>query len=184
MEIGWLMIDDPFFKRTCSCTNCMCCWQYAWPNNTFGIKTKYYFFFSDLNIEAEQNLQVSFENIRFAICDEIWMYGQKILVMMDKRLRQLKPDKQDEPFGGVFYIFMATWLIPVRDHALHMPEKFISTMVCSQTGDVRKDWKSFFCCCCWIRQNGLEQEEFRKVLSNIANGCVCESDYKFLQTRF
>jgi PIF1-like helicase len=47
------------------------------------------------------SLQSTFRGRRFLIIDEKSMIPLKTLAMMDQRLRQIFPEKQDEFFGGI-----------------------------------------------------------------------------------
>ena len=66
-------------------------------------------------------LQEKFEPVELLEIDEKSMIGQYFLYMVDARLRELKPNTGDLPFGGVSVIVMGDFaqLPPVQDIPLY-----------------------------------------------------------------
>ena len=90
------------------------------------------------------------------------MSGQKLLAVMEKNLLQLKPDKQDENFGGVFLYLCGdiSELLPVLDRALFRPTN--SSQQWSFYGRaIFECIEKVFLLKTVMRQTGLKLEEFR-----------------------
>ncbi|XP_054290775.1 uncharacterized protein LOC129005792 [Macrosteles quadrilineatus] len=141
--------------------------------------------FNELQGENERNLQILFENVRVVVCDEISMCGQKLLAMIDKRLRQAKPEDQDEVFGGLIVYLCGDMaqLLPVQDRALFMPAD-LSNQWYTHGRFVYEHIQKVFQLKTIMRQAGEEQSHFRAALNNIARGTITEEDYKFFSSRF
>ncbi|XP_054260005.1 uncharacterized protein LOC128984689 [Macrosteles quadrilineatus] len=142
--------------------------------------------FNELQGENERNLQILFENVRVVVCDEISMCGQKLLAMIDKRLRQAKPEDQDEVFGGLIVYLCGDMaqLLPVQDRALFMPADLSNQWSFKHGRFVYEHIQKVFQPKTIMRQAGEEQSHFRDVLNNIAHGKITEEDYKFFSSRF
>ena len=54
----------------------------------------------------ELELQLRLKNCGLLIIDEKSMVGQKLLMSIDKHLRMARPEKQDQPFGGLSVILI------------------------------------------------------------------------------
>ena len=85
--------------------------------------------YADLSNASLHELQAFFAHIRFVIIDEKSMIGLKVLSTIDNRLRQIVPDRADQPFGGLNLLLCGDFfqLPPVSGHALfartaHGPE--------------------------------------------------------------
>ena len=54
-------------------------------------------------------LQRRFRGIGLIVIDEKSMMGQQRLVMIDQRLKQIRPHREDTAFGGVSIIILGDW---------------------------------------------------------------------------
>lgn len=75
---------------------------------------------------AQSSLQESFKETAVLVIDEKSMIGQKTFFHVSERLKEAKPHRADEPFGGLTVVLLGDWkqLPPVMDHPLyHTPCK-------------------------------------------------------------
>ena len=110
-----------------------------------------------------------------------------MLYMIDKRLREVKPEKSTEPFGGVSVILMGDFaqLEPVKDEPLYTQntklkrisewqahgrllfQKFDKTIIFDEQ----------------MRQVGEDQKQFNELLNRVADAETTLEDWKLLKTR-
>ena len=67
-----------------------------------------------------KHLQETFKNIKVIIIDEVSMMGKRMLINIDRRLREAS-GKNDKPFGDYYVIFVGDFqqLPPVGDQAVY-----------------------------------------------------------------
>ena len=75
----------------------------------------------DLNGERLKKLQKKLEGVSYLIIDEKSMVGRRMLALIDMRLRQAFPQKQNQVFGGLSVILVGDFgqLPPVRDEPMY-----------------------------------------------------------------
>jgi ATP-dependent DNA helicase PIF1 len=66
-------------------------------------------------------MQLKFKHVCLLVIDEKSMIGQKQLFYVHKRLQEERPDKGNEPFGGLSIVLLGDWkqLPPVLDSPLY-----------------------------------------------------------------
>lgn len=71
--------------------------------------------------ETLHRLQQDLSDIHFLFLDEMSMIGLKLLSIIDYRLREIRPQYTDSPFGGVSVILFDDFgqLPPIADAALY-----------------------------------------------------------------
>jgi ATP-dependent exoDNAse (exonuclease V) alpha subunit len=144
--------------------------------------------FTSLSSAAEREFQIEFESCKFIIIDEFSMIGCSLMNMMDKRMRQAKPNFSHEPFGNVFvYLFGDVMqLPPVMDRSLYSDVS--SNNPSANEGHLT--YRSFqHCQILSINQRLLagqsaEQQIFRGILDRISRGLSTQEDWCKLSSRF
>uniref|UniRef100_T1IVW9 ATP-dependent DNA helicase n=1 Tax=Strigamia maritima TaxID=126957 RepID=T1IVW9_STRMM len=139
--------------------------------------------FTDLTGESLMQFQQSMQNIRYVIIDEMSMLGLNLLLKIDQRLRQAKPESADVQFDGLFVYLFGDFaqLPPVGDKPLY------STVYLNHHVQAKALYLSFkkaFILTSIMRQVGDDQIQFKHVLFHIANGCIDMDDYNLISTRF
>ena len=138
------------------------------------------------NLPAEKirDMQKDFEDVHLLLIDEKSMVGLCILCMIDKRLREVKPENSKKPFGGVSSIFMGDFaqLEPVKDQPLYSSKKDISQYqavgrLLFQMFDQTIIFDQ------QMRQIGEDQKEFNELLNRLAAAETTLGDWKLLKTR-
>ena len=86
-------------------------------------------------------LQKEFETVELLVINEKSMIGQFLFYMIEARLRELKPNSGDEPFGGVSVIMMGDFaqLPPVKDFALFQPNSKETSTYQTKGGQLFQD---------------------------------------------
>ena len=143
--------------------------------------------FTSLSPVAEREFQNEFASCKFIIVDEFSMIGCSLMNMMDKRMRQAKPEFSHEPFGNVFvYLFGDLMqLPPVMDRQLY--SHVSSNNPSANEGHLA--YRTFQHCQILSinqRQAGqcAEQEIFRGILNRISRGLSTQEDWCKLSSRF
>ncbi|XP_067138715.1 uncharacterized protein [Centruroides vittatus] len=79
----------------------------------------------DFNGEAAQRFRIETKSLKFVVIDEMSMIGARTLYVIERRSREINPEK-DEPFGGFFTYLFGNFrqLPPVKDTPLYS-SKFI-----------------------------------------------------------
>ena len=129
-------------------------------------------------------LQENLKDKKIIIIDEVSMLGKKMLMYIDKRLKE-GSGKQDEPFGGFNIIFVGDFqqLPPIGDTPIYDGDSSESFLLYSAIEDAVVLQKS-------QRQQGENPDQiaFRRILSRCteteADGGLQEEDWHVLQTRF
>jgi hypothetical protein len=67
------------------------------------------------------DLQQRFKHVGVLVIDEKSMMGQKVFYFLNKRLQEARPEKADQPFGGLSLVLLGDWkqLPPVLDTPLY-----------------------------------------------------------------
>ncbi|XP_008182473.1 ATP-dependent DNA helicase PIF1-like [Acyrthosiphon pisum] len=136
---------------------------------------------NELNGESERNFQETILNIRVSIIDEMSMVGVRVLVNIDKRLRQAFPEKQESAFDGTILYLLGDFnqLPPVLDRSLLAPSNTsIGTSV------LFEQFTKVFELTEILRQTGDSQQQFRETLQRMTLGSLEQIDYKVLKNRF
>ncbi|CAI6353038.1 unnamed protein product [Macrosiphum euphorbiae] len=139
---------------------------------------------NELNGESERNFQETTRNIRVCVIDEMSMVGVRVLVNIDKRLRQAFPEKQESAFGGTILYLLGDFnqLPPVLDRSLLAPS---NTSITSVYGRVLfEQFTKVFELTEIMRQTGDSQQQFRETLQRMALGSLEQFDYEVLKNRF
>ena len=132
-------------------------------------------------------LQKEFETVELLVIDEKSMIGQFLFYMIEARLRELKPNSGDEPFGGVSVIMMGDFaqLPPVKDFALFQPFSNATSTYQTKGGQLFKDHfmepGNSIIFDQIMRQNGDDQKEFRETLDAISSGNLKREQWKKLE---
>ena len=137
----------------------------------------------DLNPVALREMQNNFQNTELLTIDEKSMIGLELLSLINHRLKELKPDRCNEPFGGVSIILMGDFsqLPPVGDKPLYATKKLNNAQA---TGSILYNtFNRGMVFTEIMRQIGDEEKEFRDILGKIAKGLFKEEDWKWLATR-
>ena len=144
----------------------------------------------DLSGDRLRELQDDFKETELLVIDEKSMIGQYTFYMIDARLRQAKPDKANQPFGGVSIILMGDFaqLGPVRDQPL-----FMSPDEKSKSGTNPQVLSGYHLFMNHFSKNSLifdevmrqgpDQKEFKEILDRLANGKLTLLDWKILRRR-
>ena len=121
------------------------------------------------------------KNVAVLVIDEKSMLGQKTLWMISQRLKEARPEAQDQPFGGVSVVLLGDFkqLPPVGDSAMY-----------NNSGG---DWiagynlyRHFKRCIIFKkvqRQEGDDQKQFREELERLGNGEFTHEDWRRWQSR-
>ncbi|XP_074603973.1 uncharacterized protein LOC141857379 [Brevipalpus obovatus] len=134
-----------------------------------------------LNGEAARKFQNEMRQLKFVIIDEMSMIGARLLNVVERRLREIKPGV-DEPFGGLFIYLFGDFrqLPPVKDSPLYS-SIFFDEMA-SQGKIAFKQFHKFIELSQSHRQDA-SQASFIRVLDNLANGTFTHEDLCLLSTR-
>jgi ATP-dependent DNA helicase PIF1 len=136
--------------------------------------------------------------------DEKSMIGQKTLFYIHKRLQEAKPDRDDEPFGGMSIVLLGDWkqLPPVLDSPLYQdPSELQGQTEAAWKKDQEKKtdakgqqfkaqghqpYRKFDKSVIFTkvqRQDGEAQAEFRIELDHLGKGTLSMADYQRWQCR-
>ena len=147
----------------------------------------------ELSGDPLRDLQESFKGTELIVIDEKSMIGQYTFYMIDARLRQAKPEKGNEPFGGVSIILMGDFaqLSPVRDQPLFMqPDENNNKSKCSTNPQVLSGYHLFMnhfsgnsLIFDEVMRQGPDQKEFKECLDRLANGKLTLDDWEYLRKR-
>ena len=133
--------------------------------------------------KTEERLQKEFAKLKFVIIDEFSMIGCNMLSMIDQRLRQITA-KTHRSFGGL-YVYMfgdIKQLPPVKDKPLFMQE--LSNMPSSLAGRLLFTTFDKYCVLQEsMRQQGVEQNQFRNFLDRLADCGSDDPDFDYLEQR-
>ena len=125
-----------------------------------------------------------FKACQLVVIDEKSMIGLYTLYVIDKRLKEVKPENAMLPFGGVSVIIMGDFaqLPPVGDSPLFTSNPRLSHFQC--TGKLLfKEFDRTIIFDEIMRQEGEDQKEFRQILDRLANGELKKDDWNILKTR-
>jgi len=141
-----------------------------------------------LSPEVLRRIQRDLENTKFLFLDEMSMIGLRLFAKIDFRLRQIFPQNNNRPFGGVFVVLFGDFgqLPPVGDRALyHTPNETESASVQLGSRLYKDNFRKSFHLTQQMRQRGQSEQDikFATVLSNLRFGTVTKDDWRFLQSR-
>ena len=134
-----------------------------------------------LDANRLKGLQEKFQRVAVLIVDEKSMIGQKTFWMMSERLKEARPQTQDQPFGGVSLVLLGDFkqLPPVGDSAIHH----------NSGGDWVAGYNLYrhFTNCIIFkkvqRQQGEDQKQFREELERLGNGEFSKEDWRRWESR-
>ncbi|GBC15565.1 ATP-dependent DNA helicase PIF1 [Rhizophagus irregularis DAOM 181602=DAOM 197198] len=140
----------------------------------------------DLNGERLKKLQKKLEGVEYLIIDEKSMVGRRMLALIDMRLRQAFPQKQNKVFGGRSIILVGDFgqLPPVRDEPMYSK---ISRDTLSNEGiKTYRQFREVYKLDVIQRQSGDSdvQRKFRAILLRMRDGESTLDDWKELTTQF
>ena len=139
----------------------------------------------DLRGESLRELQDKFKNSELLVIDEKSMVGLYMLYIIDKRLRDIKPNNAHLPFGGVSVILMGDFaqLPPIGDKPLFYtnPTKLTHYQVLGKALFDNFSKTTIFKEI--MRQQGEDQKEFRDILDRLSNGQFTKDDWFVLKQR-
>ena len=141
--------------------------------------------FKDLEGERLNKIQQSLLTMEYLIIDEMSMVGRKMFGQVDRRLRQVFPNRSDQLIGGCSCLLFGDigQLPPVMDLPLYTtsPSSALSDLgfKAYQMSNQAVVLDQI------MRQAGqdLSQVLFREILIRLRNGETTESDWKHLMTR-
>ena len=141
-----------------------------------------------LLLETLRRLQRDIQHIHFLFLDEMSMIGLKLLLLIDHRLRELRPQYRDIPFGGVSVVLFGDFgqLPPVMDTALYQSVTNRSPSVIQDTSKLYYDsFTRAFNLTQQMRQQGQDEMDirFQGALSRLRTGMVTKDDWEFFQSR-
>ena len=138
----------------------------------------------NLSGDLLRDLQVFFRSCQLLVIDEKSMIGLYTLYIIDKRLREVKPNSAMLPFGGVSVIIMGDFaqLPPVGDTPLFSCKGHLSHFQCIGKA-LFKHFDKTIIFDEIMRQQGDDQKNFRQILERLANGNLTKDDWFFLKTR-
>ena len=144
----------------------------------------------DLSPNLLHQLQLDWKNTQLLAIDEKSMVGLDTLNMINKRLREVKPDAFNTPFGGVSIVLMGDFaqLPPVGDKPLYFKGKVgkgkndisvtqSKAAALYQLFDIAVHFTEI------MRQQGPEEQWFREMLGRIVDGTFSMADWRALQTQ-
>ena len=136
--------------------------------------------YKSLSSDRLYDLQQKFRNIGVLILDEKSMIGQRLFHMVDMRLREIFPSKNDIFFGGLSIILIGDWkqLPPVGDSPL-----FDSKSKCPAGFNIYCEFKDVITFNKVERQTGDSQKQFREELERLGAGKFSEHDWHKWKTR-
>jgi ATP-dependent DNA helicase PIF1 len=146
------------------------------------IKTKKY---ENLTLENKRYLQNHFKDVGFLIIDEKSMIGLRILYFLDRRLREIFPDV-DEDFGGINVILMGDFyqLPTVGETPLYFSTK-VNDPVITQGQRLYRRFNETITLDVVKRQAGLDSRAvaFRECLDRLRIDQITIRDWELLSTR-
>jgi ATP-dependent DNA helicase PIF1 len=142
--------------------------------------------FHPLSTDALMDLQSAWSACKYIVIDEISMVGQKMMGMVDSRLRQIFPDCSSQWFGGRSMLFFGDLgqLSPVCDRSLYIapttkaPSK---TDTSSQGRLAYLQISEAFFLDTVVRQS--DDATLRDILLHIHDGKITKKDWETLVTR-
>ena len=141
--------------------------------------------FKPLEGKRLQTIQQMLAAVDYIIIDEMSMVGRKMFGQVDRRLRQVFPERSEELFGGRSCLLTGDWgqLPPVMDLPLYTT---VSRTELSDLGTI--DYHLFDHAVVLdrvMRQAGqdADQECFRNLLLRLRNAELTVEDWKYLMTR-
>ena len=141
--------------------------------------------FKPLEGKRLQTIQQMLAAVDYIIIDEMSMVGRKMFGQVDRRLRQVFPERSEELFGGRSCLLTGDWgqLPPVMDLPLYTT---VSRTELSDLGSI--DYHLFDRAVVLdrvMRQAGQDagQECFRNLLLRLRNAELTVEDWKYLMTR-
>ena len=141
--------------------------------------------FKPLEGKRLQTIQQTLAAVDYIIIDEMSMVGRKMFGQVDRRLRQVFPERSEELFGGRSCLLTGDWgqLPPVMDLPLYTT---VSRTELSDLGSI--DYHLFNRAVVLdrvMRQAGQDagQERFRNLLLRLRNAELTVEDWKYLMTR-
>jgi PIF1-like helicase len=132
--------------------------------------------------KKDTELKTRLKAVRLIIIDEISMVGARLLSMVEEKIRKILCSLL--PFGGLHVIISGDigQLRPIYDRALFV--RPLPGDSDSEKGvELYHLFKTVVVLSHVIRQDGEQQNQFRKMLSNLRRGMITDSDIKLLNTR-
>jgi PIF1-like helicase len=128
------------------------------------------------------------KNVRFLFLDEMSMIGLRLLNAIDYRLREIRPQYNDLPFGGISIVLFGDFaqLPPVADVSLYQSVTDKSPSVIQHTSRLyRNSFNRAFHLIQQMRQQ--EQDDmalkFQQALSHLRSGDIEREDWEFFQSK-
>ena len=141
--------------------------------------------FKPLQGKCLQTIQQTLAAVDYIIIDEMSMVGRKMFGQVDRRLRQVFPERSEELFGGRSCLLTGDWgqLPPVMDLPL------FTTVYRTELSDLGSIGYHLFDRAVVLdrvmRQAGQDagQERFRNLLLRLRNAELTVEDWKYLMTQ-
>ncbi|KAL8588676.1 hypothetical protein ACOMHN_046448 [Nucella lapillus] len=131
---------------------------------------------------CQGKLQDAFSKTAILVIDEKSMIGQKTFFHVSERLKEAKPHRASEPFGGLTVVLLGDWkqLPPVFDSPLyHNPCGSKSRTKAGAAGyNVYRLFKDVIFFNQIERQAGEDQSLFRNELCRLSEGTFSEQDWQ------
>ena len=136
--------------------------------------------FDALPSNSLYELQKKFEKIGVLIIDEKSMIGQRLLHMVDMRLREIFPHRRETIFGGLSIVLIGDWkqLPPVGDSSL-----FEAKGKCAAGYNLYSTFSDVVTFSKIERQTGDSQQDFREELGRLAEGKFTIEDWNKWKSR-
>lgn len=135
--------------------------------------------FKPLTGEQARKLNNYFKNVKFLILDEYSMIGCRMLHMINIRCKEATGN-YDEDFGGLFTLLFGDikQLPPVKDSPIYSynQKTFMSRSGRQLIRNIKHSIILNFC-------HRQQDNQFLRILDNISEGQVSQSDYRLLQSR-
>ena len=142
--------------------------------------------FEPLSNAVLLSLQQSFTSCKYLIIDEKSMIGLLQLFYIDHRLREIFPNRSDEPFGGMNIILCGDFyqLPPVAMSPLYDTRPATKVEI-AQAQVLYKRFDRTVRLTTIMRQQGEDEEsvQFRTVLDGLRHGDITEAGFEFLLRR-
>ena len=138
----------------------------------------------DLAGDQLRRLQMRFKDVQLLIIDEKSMVSAVMMYQIDARLRQAKPEQANWSFGGLSVILMGDFaqLPPVNHKAMFEVKQTTKASAKGKLAYFEFDKAITFDVI--MRQRGAANEEYRRILNDVADGNLKKSDYyQFLEGR-
>ena len=138
----------------------------------------------DLSGDPLRNLQQMFEGCEILVIDEKSMIGLYTLYIIDKRLREIRPEKSMLPFGGMSIVLMGDFaqLPPMGDLPMFTSKSELSLY--QYVGKALFDmFDKTIIFDEIMRQQGDDQKHFRDILDRLAKGDFTRDDWYSLKER-